>query len=161
MKTCKACKQEKELILFAKSKTCKDGYDTTCKQCRKEQNKERKNNRNKKSKQNLKVGFINPTHPIPVKKFADDGYGGKWKFDITKLTNDQLTFAKQHGLINHMSKSRIPCYQVKHVNLVSMQLFCDFVGMNRKAIIHFDKEENVKPVYVVNLYHQNIRMVLR
>lgn len=158
---CKQCYTDKELneSNFYKS-TSKFGWDKTCKVCRAENVKNKpKNKNNKKSKfQKDRHGYINPTTPIPIKKFGEDGYGGKWNFDITKLTNDQLTFAKQNGLINHMSKSRTPCYQVKQVNLLNMQLFCDFINLDRKAIITFEHD---KPVYVVNLYHQDIVRMLK
>lgn len=34
MKTCRYCNERKELTLFSKSKTCKDGYSNCCKKCK-------------------------------------------------------------------------------------------------------------------------------
>lgn len=156
---CKICGLEKIINAdnFYKTKS-KLGFDTTCKSCRlnNKKNKPKKDSK-RKSKQNLKVGFINPANPIPIKKMSEDGYGGKWKFDIDQLQNNN-EFARLNGQYNHMSKSRIPCWQVKTTELDKLKIFCFYIEMNEKSIIEFPKSD--KTVYVVNLYHKDILQVV-
>lgn len=40
MKICKKCKEAKSLALFPKNKNCKDGYELSCKVCKRSQQKE-------------------------------------------------------------------------------------------------------------------------
>lgn len=157
---CKICGLEKIINTdnFYKTKS-KLGFDTTCKSCRlnNKKNKPKKGSK-RKYKQNLKVGFINPIHPIPVKKTSEDGYGGKWKFDIDNLQKNN-EFARLNGQHNRMSKSRYPCWQVKVDDFDKIITFCDTISMSRKSIIEFPKSD--KTVYVVNLYHKNILQVVK
>lgn len=156
---CKKCGIDKEVTEFYKS-TSKFGYDKTCKVCRAEIRKVKpKVKKSKKSKYRPVRKLINPEHPIPVKLVSEDGFGGKWKFDIEQLKKRVLNWTKENGQKNHMVKRSSKCWQVKTDDFDKIITFCDSIMMSRKAIIEFPKAD--KSVYVVNLYHPRILEIVR
>jgi len=155
---CKKCGIDKEVTEFHKS-TSKFGYDKTCKMCRVEIRKSKpKVKTSKKSKYRPVRKLINPEHPIPVKMVGEDGFGGKWNFDIEQVKRNR-EFVKEHGQKNYMVKRSKRCLQVKTDSFDKIVTFCDSVSMSKKAIIEFPKTD--KTMYVVNLFHPNILEVLR
>lgn len=161
MKTCKNCGLTKELSEYYKSPNSKDGFHGQCKDCIKSKSKRLKPSKKKSKEPVIKYrktkGLILPDNPIPIKFTTEDGFGGKWKFDMNKL-KQHLNFAKQQGQKNHMVNRKFKCWQVKSTDVIAMRVFCDYIGMSRQAIITFDKPD--KSVYVVNLYHPDILKVV-
>lgn len=153
MKTCTNCGKSKNLDEFKKNGKSKDGLRNKCIDCE----QKLKNKKNSKHKYRKTFKLINPDNPIPIKLSSEDGYGGKWKFDINKL-KQHLNFAKQQGQKNYMVNRKFKCFQVKSTDVIAMRVFCDYIGMSRQAIITFDKPD--KSVYVVNLYHSDILKVV-
>lgn len=43
-KTCRVCKQEKDIEQYNKKKTSKDGHDSMCKECQRQYDINRRNN---------------------------------------------------------------------------------------------------------------------
>lgn len=160
MKKCKTCGIEKEFEKFYACPGCKDGYHGSCKECEKLKAKAAKPViRKTKVEYRPTKKLINPTNPIPVKLVGEDGFGGKWNFDIEQLEKRIFGWSKANGQKNHMVRRNLKCWQIKTDDYRKIELFCETISMNKRAIIEFPKTD--KTVYVVNLFHPNILEVLR
>lgn len=158
---CKQCYKSKELNESNFYRVIsKFGWDKTCKDCRAENriNKPKKKDKKKSKFQKDRHGYINPAHPIPIKLTTMDGFGGYYRFDVTRVkksleTNNMLYYQK-----NHMVNRKFKCLQVKCADKLTIDNFCTSINMNIDAIIPFEKLYGL--VYVVNLFHPDILRIV-
>lgn len=158
---CKQCYKSKELneSNFYRA-ISKFGWDKTCKDCRAENrnNKPKKKDKKKSKFQKDRHGYINPVHPIPIKLTTMDGFGGYYKFDVTRVKQSLNANNMLHYQKNHMVNRKFKCLQVKHENRELMVNFVNMINMSPDAIITFDKPDG--SVYAVNLFHPDILKVV-
>lgn len=146
MKKCANCGIDKELSAFNRHPKTKDGLHTWCKECFYKARDKRK--------EELKIEY-------KTLNYGDDGYGGKWYFDINRLNEPLLkTFAQTHGQV--MSK-RKKIYQIKSKNKQQITDFATCIGMSENGIIFIEREPGKEHLecFVVNLYHQDIVSALK
>lgn len=147
MKTCNICKVEKSNDKFKKSGKSKDGLQNTCMACKKQQKRQANNLKYQKT-----TKLINPDNPIPLKLVGQDGFGGKWSYDLARLKEPlMLAFAQQYGYV--LSK-RKGIYQLKSKSEQQLKDFVVSIGMSDKSVYKIQRESDKQHLecYVVNLY---------
>lgn len=163
---CKQCLKEKELNEgnFYRA-ISKFGWDKTCKDCRAENrsNKPKPVKTKKVKKAPVKYrkckSLINPAKPIPIKLTTMDGFGGYYRFDVTRVKQSLNANNMLHYQKNHMVNRKFKCLQVKHENRELMVNFVNMIDMSTDAIITFDKPDG--SVYAVNLFHPDILRIVK
>ena len=107
-KKCNYCKQNKDIKLFVKDKSSKDGFTIECKECKRKRNYQRR----KKNKENFKDHIVYDITDSIYNRIKYCATERKIKFNITKayllekvynqdfrckLSDKVLCFPKSHG----------------------------------------------------------------